>query len=136
MIESDTLSVLQKATTAAVAASTLATLPVKYVDQRTFKVPDDQKYLECVFIPNNSDTQYYGDEKQYQGLYRLLLHWPIDNGSAYRPMQLLESICGYFSKGRFLGPVKIAAVPNMTGIVVNGADTIYAASIRYARFEA
>ncbi len=135
MIESDTLSILQQATTVAVAASMLPALPIKYINI-TFEVPNDQKYLETVFIPNNGSDSCWGDENQYAGLYRLLLHWPIDRKGPYAPMKTLESICSYFDKTRFLGPVKISQSPNMTSAIANPPETIYAASIRYARFEA
>ena len=135
MIEREILQTLQKATTAAVAQSSMVGLPIKFTGI-TFVVPNDQKYLEVVHIPNNADRQYYGDEKQYQGLFRIILHWPIDAQGVYPAMNLIASIAGYFSKNRWFDKVKISEVPNLTGVLEKPPEVLLPVSIRYVAFEA
>ena len=134
MIDQEILELLQKATTAAVEASIMPALPVKYVG-RSFVVPNDQKWLEIVFIPNNRPNGYWSDEKDYQGLYRLILHWPNDDQGAYRPMRCLSSICVGFSKGKRLQNVTISDNPDATGVLEQGSENLYPASIRYQCFK-
>ncbi len=128
------LEVLQKATTAAVAASTLgADFPVKYLG-RTFTPPNDQKWLEVVFIPNNIEGGYWGTEKDYRGIYRLILHWPNDDAGFYTPMRALSSICSYFQKDKLLSGVQIyEGFDSMTPIEA-GSETLYPASARYTNY--
>lgn len=127
------LQILQTATIAAVAASITPTLPVKFIG-RTFIVPDDQKWLEIVFIPNNREGAYWGDEKDYRGLYRLILHWKNDDQGAYGPMRALASICSAFSKGSRLQNVTISDNPDLTGVLEQGSENLYPATIRYQCF--
>lgn len=127
------LNRLQKAVTAAVAASSTATLPVAYLGL-TFEVPDDQKYLEIRFIPNNSGGDFWGEEKNYQGLLNLILHWPIDNEGVYPPMDALASIVSYFNKGRVLTEVLIEEAPDVKAALEKGSEMLYPCTIRYKCF--
>lgn len=126
------LEVLQKATTAAVTGSDMPTLPIKFIG-RSFIVPDDQKWLEVVFLPNNR-AGYWGNEKDYRGTYRLLLHWPNNNEGAYEPMRVLASIARFFSKDTPLSGVTISDNPDTTGVIENGAENLFPVSIRYQSF--
>ncbi len=129
------LSSLQKATTAAVAASGTPSLPIKYIG-RTFKPPSDQKYIECVFIPNNIINAYWGSSRLYRGAYRLLMHWPINGAGAYPPIDALTSIAVYFSKDRaLLHGVRIINGPDMGGIIENGPEIIWPATMEYRLFQ-
>lgn len=127
------LETLQKATTAAVVASTVTTLPVKYVS-RTFIVPNDQKWLEVVFIPNSKPDSFWGDEQNLMGIYRLILHWPNDDAGAYAPLAAIKSIMGYFSKGLWLSGVKICETPKLLNVLPDGTETLYPASLSYSSF--
>jgi len=133
MNDREILQALQTATTAAVAASIMPALPVAYVDI-TFKVPIDQKYLECVFIPNNNGGDFWGEEKNYRGIYRLILHWPIDGKGPYAPMDLLASIAAYFEKGKLLQGVQIYEKPDLTGVLREGGESLFPATLRYQSF--
>lgn len=127
------LRTLQQAVTAAVAASTLPALPVSYVDVN-FAVPANQKWLEIVWIPNNRQGDYWGDEKNYQGMMRLVLHWPKNGGGAYSPLDLLSSIAAYFNNGRLLSAVQIYASADFQGIIMGDDDALYPISMRYQSF--
>jgi hypothetical protein len=140
MTERYILEALQKAVIAAVAASTRPTLPVKYVG-RTFE-PSNTPWLEVIYIPNNVENEFWDTSRTYQGILRLLLHWPVDDVGAYTPVALLESIASYFTKGRKLADagsnvrVKINDNPNFLGPVEQPPETLYPLSIRYQFFSA
>ena len=132
MIEDAILSSLQKAVIAAVAASSLPSLPVKYIG-RSWVVPSDQKWLELVFIPNNSED-CWGDEQTHTGMFRMILHWPNDDAGAYGPLAVIKSIAGYFSKGTRLQNVQIYAKPSLTGLIENSSENLFPVSLRYTSF--
>ncbi len=133
MVEHEILSALQKAVTAAVLASDDADFPVSYVGV-DFTPPNDKKYLELVYIPNNAAGDFLGDEKNYQGIMRLVMHWPNDGGGAYAALRLLGSICEYFTKGRLLAGVQVVEPPNLTGAIADGDEMLYPASLRYMSY--
>lgn len=128
------LKTLQTAVIAALAVSTLPALPVQYVG-RSLTPPADQKWLEVIFMPNNPSNGYWGDEKDYMGALRLILHWPIDDEGAYAPIAALSSICAYFSKGLWLNAVKITDVPAFSGMIEGSGELLYPATIRYNSFQ-
>lgn len=127
------LEALQKGVIAAVAASDTPDLPVKYLG-RNWVPPNDQKWLELVFIPNNRSGDFWGDEKNYRGLFRMILHWPNDDDGAYVPIRALKSIAGYFTKGLTLQNVTIYETPDLSGVLEAGAENLYPASLRYQCF--
>lgn len=134
MKDGEILKVLQRAVMASITASPLVTseFPIKFVG-RAFNIPNDQKWLELVFLPNNR-SDFLGDEKNYQGAFRLILHWPNDDEGAYGPLTLLASISAYFTKGLFLQNVQICETPDLTGVLEQGTETLYPATIRYQSF--
>lgn len=127
------LSALQKGVTAAVAASTMATLPVSYIG-KSFTRPVDGKFLEIVWIPNNRVGDFWGEEKNYQGILRIILHWPNKGTDAYAALAVLKSISSYFAKGRLLSGVQIYEKPDLTGALSDGDEMLYPASIRYQSY--
>jgi hypothetical protein len=134
MDEAAILSALQKGVTAAVAASSTSSLPVSYIGVN-FAVPASRKYLEVVWIPNNRMGDYWGEEKNHQGLFRIVLHWPNDGGGPYAPLNLLASIAAYFTKGRLLSGVQIYEKPDLSGSpIADGDEWLYPATIRYQSF--
>lgn len=133
MSEVAILRALQQAVTAAVAASSMPSLPVSYIET-AFAVPQDQKWLEVVWIPNNRSGDFWGDEKNHQGLLRLVLHWPNNNSGAYVPLALLASIGSYFSNGKLLSGVQIYATPDFQGTIQGGDDLLYPISLRYQSY--
>lgn len=133
MEETDIIRTLQQAVTAAVAASTSPSLPVYYLDI-PFTIPNDKKWLEVVWLPNNRLGDFWGNEKQYQGIMRLVLHWPNTQSGSYAPLDLLASISGYFDKNRLLPNVKIYEIADFTGILRDGDERLYPVSIFYQSF--
>ena len=139
MEEQQILEALQKGAIAAVEASTMPTLPIKAVG-RTFVIPDDQKYLELIRIPNNITNEFWGDGKTYRGIFRLILHWKLDDQGAYPAITLLQSIVSFFAKGNSFVKgdisVKILENPDYLGEIEAIPEMIYPVSIRYQCFRA
>lgn len=131
--EIEIISTLQQAVTAAVAASADSDFPVSYIDV-DFNIPEDRKWLEVIHIPNNRLGDYWGNEKNYRGILRLVLHWPNNGGGIYTPLTLLGSITDYFEKNRQLTGVKISEIANFTGAVREGDEVLYPVSIWYQSF--
>lgn len=136
MIEDQILKALQKAAIAAVAASPAAGLPIKMVG-RVFTPPDDDKYLEIIYIPNNIQGEFWGDGKTYRGMLRVILHWSVDDTGAYGPMQTIGAITDYFKKGTVFAvgvagkTVKVQDHPDFMGIMEGAPDTMYPVTVRY-----
>lgn len=138
MSENKVLEALQKATIAAVGASILPAMPIKMVG-RTVGQPDDGgPWLEVVYIPNNIENEFWGTEKTYRGILRLLLHWPADDQGAYSPMIAAASIANYFEKGATYPAdnigVKISEVPNLSGVIEAGKELLFPVTVRYSSF--
>jgi hypothetical protein len=140
-IEKAILQALQKGVIAAVAASIKDDLPVKYMG-RTFTKPDDNCWLEVVHIPNNITDEFWATEKTYRGIFRLILHWGIDDKGAYEPMQVIESVGSYFAKGtKLVDPgntvrVSITDNPNLLSVIEEAPEMLLPLSIRYQFFKA
>lgn len=136
MIEQQILEALQHSVTAAVAASTMPSLPVAYIGI-TFEPPADQKYIELIHIPNNPASRYWSDDKDYQGIFRIIIHWPIDGAGIYAPMRILQSIVNGYSKDMILeNGVKITSNPDLTGVIEVAPELLLPCSLRYTRYSA
>lgn len=142
MSEKAILEALQKGVTAAVAAGDTPTLPVKHIGRNFTKPTNDGGWLEIVHIPNNVTDEVWGSEKTHRGMLRLILHWPMKDKGAYEPLELLESIAGYFTKGRRLADeddtvsVKISDNPDYKGVLEEPPEMLFTMSIRYDFFAA
>lgn len=141
MIETDVLKALQTAAIAAVAASTIPTMPIKAID-RTF-VPaneaPDGKYVEFVNIVNNRGGDYWDDSRVYQGTFRIILHWPVDDSGPYPPMMYLDQLATFFPKDKPLisgaAIVQIYDIPNASGSITNGSELLFPVSLSYRCFK-
>lgn len=139
-MEASVIKALQKAVIAAVAASILPTLPVKYIGI-PFTKPDTGGWLELVHIPNNVLNEHWGPEKTYRGMLRLILHWPMVADGIYGPLDTIESIASYFAKGtKFTDTggaiVKISDVPDFMGPMEEAPELLLPYSISYEFFAA
>lgn len=138
MIERNILSALQTATIAAVAASIMPALPIKAVG-RTFEIPNNHCYLEIVQIPNNVTNEFWGNSKTYRGLFRLILHWGLDDAGAYPPLDVIASIADYFTKDKTFQSgstsVKIYEEPDLTGVIEAPPELLFPVTIRYLSFK-
>lgn len=145
MIEENILRALQKGAMAAYDASTIIagfagwsqTTRIKPV-MRTLAIPDDGRYLEFVNIPNNRPSDYWGEERVYQGNFRIILHWNVDDSGPYGPTRLLDELGGFFSKEVPLvdGPasVQIYDNPSASGGVESGSELIFPLNLPYRCF--
>lgn len=127
------LRTLQQAVTAAVAASTAPLVPVSYVGVN-FAIPNDQKWFEVIWLPNNIQAAFNGNEKNHRGILRILLHWPNDGAGAYTPLGIIESVGDYFTNGKLLSDVQIYGKGDITGVIQDGDDSIYPLSVRYQSY--
>ena len=138
MVEQQILEALQKAAITAVAASIDPTLEIKVVG-RTFTPKADVPYLEIVHIPNNIDGEFWGDEKTYRGLFRLLFHFPLLDEGAYPAMTLISSVCSPFTKEAVFTSggisVKVYEEPDLTGVIEAPPNMLYPVTIRYMSFQ-
>lgn len=132
--EPNILGSLQAAVTAAVAQSDDDTLPVKYL-RKAFTIPNDQKWIEVVWLPNNDRNSFLGDEQNHRGILRLVLHWPNDGSDVYQPTNLLASVTRYFTNGRVLSGVQIVGKPQPTGMIEEGEETLFPVSIFYQSYQ-
>jgi len=137
MIENEILQALQTATIAAVAASSNPALPVKFVGRTGPENVDN--WLEIVHIPNNVPGEFWSAGKTYRGLYRLILHWTVDDSGAGAPLTLLASITSYFTIGSVFQNgavrVKIYQEPDLTGVIEAAPKQLYPVTIRYECFQ-
>lgn len=133
MIETDILRALQTASNAAIAATAAEPLAIKPIGITLDPAPD--RYFEYVHIPNNRIGDFIGNERTYQGIFRILLHWSIDSQGAYAPLTLLGLVANYFTKERHLisgtANVQIYGEPDFSGIIPSGAELIFPLSLRY-----
>lgn len=125
---------LQAAVKAAVAASSRPTIPIQFLG-RIMTPPADQIWLEVLHVPANRADGYWGSERTYRGALRLILHWPNDDKGAYPPSALLDSISGWFTRGRRMGMVKVQQLPDASSPLDLEAETLYPVTIRYDGFE-
>lgn len=139
MIETDVLQALQTAGIAAVAAT--GALPIKVIGRTFTPLTDatDGKYVEFVNIVNNRGGDYWDDSRVYQGTFRIILHWPIDDEGVYPPMTYLDQLAAFFPKGKMLASgqarVKIYDVPLASGLIVNGSEQLFPVGLPYRCFK-
>lgn len=138
MMDRYILEALQKAVTTAVTAT--GSPPVKYVN-RNFDPPSAGKWWEIRFIPNNLNGETWGSSQTYQGLLRLVLHWPMDDKGAYGPLDEVARVSAGFTKGsKFADPlnnvvVKISDNPVLLGVFEEPPELTAVISIRYSYFK-
>jgi hypothetical protein len=56
------------------------------------------KWIEVLYFPNDTISKTWGNEKFFQGILRLNLHWPADDG-AENPMITAAEVLSFFPKG-------------------------------------
>lgn len=120
-----------------VLAIPLNDLPVKALG-RTFTIPDDQKYLEIVHIPNDGDDRYIGNEKVYQGIFRLILHWKNNDEGVYSPTDIIDLLTDQFDKNNLLyfgtNRLEFYQRPKFLGLNEAGQELIFPLSVSYRCF--
>lgn len=135
-VERYILEALQKGVTLAVGTS----IPVKYVNTN-FKAPSNGKWWEVVYIPNNVTDEFWDEGKTFQGVLRLILHWPQSNTGAYLAMDEMKRVADSFIKGNiYTDPlnqvrVKIQEHPNCTGVLEQSPEFLLPLTIRYSCFK-
>lgn len=141
MIEQLILQALQ--TAAIVAIGTIGApnvYPIKAMGRtgpNAAQAPDGN-YWEFVNISNNRSGDYYGDERVYQGNFRIILHWKVDDSGAYPPMALVDTVGAFFPKGKAFpagaAMVRIYDVPSASGPVEGNSELLFPLSLAYRCF--
>jgi len=138
MIDGKILEAMQKATIAAIAASSKPNFPVKYLG-RVFVVPNDKTYIETVFIPNNITNEFWGNEKTYRGIFRLILHSQINDEGFYPSMNFLAEIAEHFAKGSQFAagavPVRVYEQPTLESAAESPPEMLFVLSVWYTSFK-
>ena len=139
MIERAVLEALQTAAIAAVAASSKPDLFIKAIG-RTVAIPDKDGWLELLYLPNNIENEFWDSGKTYRGIFRMLLHWPLNDKGPYEAMNLAAEITAGFMKGSVFvkdgANIWVTDHPNMTGVLENPPEMLYPISVRYNCFKA
>lgn len=115
------------------AASLSPLLPVQFPG-RVFDIPSNGRYIEVIQIRNNRQGEYYGDERTYQGILRLLVHWPNDDAGAIPPLVYCEGIADALPKGTRFGNTVLYDVPEVGSVVEDQGQIFYPISFRYRDF--
>lgn len=138
MSEKLVLEALQKRLTTAV-QSTLPTAGVKYAGM-VYKPKANTPWIEVVHIPNNVIGEFWNTGKTYRGLFRILLHWPLDGQGIYPAMNFLQTLSNSFTKGTQLqnSPLVVSVTehPDISTILEQETDNICVMSVRYNSFVA
>jgi len=135
-ISPDVLEALCKGFMAAVAASANPSFPHKLPGEVFDTIPQDQRYLEFIIIPNDTENEAWGDEKTYRGIIRLVLHWTVDSQGAYPPARYLKSVVDQLPKGKTFAAgaalVKLTQTPTVQGVLENGSELLFPATLAYS----
>lgn len=130
---------ITKALQTAVKVAVGSTYPVKYMN-RNMNPPSNGKWWEIVQVPNNRTDEFWSEGKTYQGVMRLILHWPQNNEGAYEAQKEVARVANSFAKGTgFSDPenvvtVKIQDHPNTMGVIEEAPSLILPLTIRYSCF--
>lgn len=131
------LDVLKALQGGAVTAAEIAGIPIAALG-RNFTTPSDGPYLKVVHIPNNVTNEFWGKGKTYRGIFRLILHNPIDDEGAYPAMEKITEIAAHFTKGAIFQSggvsVRITEEPDLTGIIEAPPEILYPVSVRYLSY--
>lgn len=130
------IEALQAAVTDAIEASSMATLAIKPVgyDGPALGV---KEYAEFVYIPNNRQNDYWGDERVYRGNFRVILHWGM-NRETYQAIGWLDEIAAAFPKSRIIrnggAAVQIYDSPSQSGVIEQPSDLLFPLTLPYTSF--
>ncbi len=137
MIEKEILEAFQQALIFVVANSTKPLMKIMMVG-RTIDGEIPENYVEVVHIPNNRTGEYYGNERTYQGLFRVLYHSPKDDLGPYAAMQYLGEIADGFPKEKVMingaANLKIYDVPVAESVIPSGSELLFPLTLRYRCF--
>lgn len=130
--------ILQALQTGAIAAINGAgsPLPIKAIG-RTLS-PSPARYWEFVQIVNNMQNEYWGGERVYRGMFRLILHWQPDEAGAYPAMTIRDSVALLLPKGSILrqgsSAVQLYDHPDAGSAIESGAELLFPVSLPYRSF--
>lgn len=130
------LEALQKKAITAVGVS----VPLKCVGI-AFQPPVSGRWWEVLWIPNNPTGETWDSAQTYRGMFRLVLHTPIDGKGAYSILDEVNRIAANFSKGTKLTDsgnnviVLLVDNPEFIGLFETTPESEAFLSIRYTCFK-
>jgi hypothetical protein len=136
MIERLVLQALEKGALAAIGTS----IPIKFTG-RNISPPTNGKWWEVVYIPNNTQGEFWSEGKTYRGVMRLILHWPQDNQGALPYLTEVDRVSEGFRIGTVLRDdsnqvsVKITSEPTVMGVIEEAPQNLIPLTIRYLFFK-
>jgi len=110
--------------------------PIKWPN-RTLAIPNDDKWLEVIHQPNGAARAMLGDIDPDQGLLRIGVHWPVDQGDEPPHAVCLQVAALYPKALRLIGStmrLEIYEKPAIGGAIEDGQSVFYPVSIRYRVF--
>lgn len=142
-VEVDIIEGITKTAIAAIDSS----LPVK-VKGVTFAYPSDGKFFELVLIQENSllsvprtwvgSAQSWGNEQNYSGIMRIILHWPINGEGIYPPNRILADLKSKMPKGSVIwwgeARLEIYDNPSITDVIEGLTENLYPLTVPYQFF--
>lgn len=133
------LQALQTKTLAAIVGTNVPESNVK-VHGRVYEPVADKAWLEIVYIPNNLANEFWDSGKTYQGLFRLILHYPINDEGIYPAMNEAVLIGDKFTKGTPMvqddALVRITDHPDMASVMEMPDEILCVIAMRYSCFKA
>lgn len=97
------------------------------------------KWIEFVQIVNNPPGMAWDDSKLYQGIFRIMLHWPLNDEGDYEPARYLDALSTFFKNGTLLREgdvtVKIYQNPDAGSAIPASGEQIFPLSLSYRCFD-
>lgn len=124
---------------AKVAAAIADVHPAKY-PLTTINPPSSHPWWEILYLPNNPDGEFWGDEKTYQGIVRLILHYPMKN-EVFDAMDEVSRVSDQIKKGELLQDagrnvtVKISEEPDTGAPMEEAPEALIPLTVRYTSFK-
>ena len=132
--ERQVITALQSSVISAVAQSTMPSIPMDFININ-FTPPDNNKWIETIYLPNPPSDSTWGNERIYRGFYRIILHWPNDGGGSYDAADLAESIMSKFDKGvRLNKTLNLLNQPRVVSMPETEKELVFVISLEYSSF--
>lgn len=141
-VETKILQALQTAALTAIDAMPIP-LAVKTFGRTSIKDASNADYkgsrwLEFVHIPNNPSDTTWGSEKDYQGNFRIILHWEIDDAGPYEPMAYIDALAELLPKQASVWKdgvrVQLYKNPTASGMIQGEGDLLFPLTLAYRCF--
>lgn len=136
-IETDITNALYAKISEAVKATNIPAMPVQY-PLRSFNRPNNGTWLEVIHIRNNRTNEFWGAERTFQGLVRLILHWSNNDAGIFPAIAYLDQLAALIPKGTILSfgdaSVLIYDNPDVGSLIVDNGLVMVPLTLMYRDF--